>query len=150
MAGVDIRHIPFRGSAPALTALLGQQVTMMFDNLPSSFQQIKGGRLRALAVTSAKRSPALPDTPTVAEAGITGYEATSWFGLLAPAGTPPEVVKTLNANVVAILATPEVIAQLTEQGAVPHGETPDEFAAFIRSESTKWAKTVRDSGATAD
>jgi tripartite-type tricarboxylate transporter receptor subunit TctC len=150
MAGIDIRHIPFRGSAPALTALLGQQVTMMFDNLPSSFQQIKGGRLRALAVTSAKRSPALPDTPTIAEAGIKGYEATSWFGLLAPAGTPAEVVKTLNANVVAILAMPEVMAQLTEQGAEPHGETPDEFAAFIRSESAKWAKTVRDSGATAE
>jgi tripartite-type tricarboxylate transporter receptor subunit TctC len=150
MAGVDMRHIPFKGSAPALTALLGQQVTMMFDNLPSSYQQIKAGKLRALAVTSATRSAALPDVPTIAEAGLPGYEATSWFGLLAPAGTPPAVLKLLNDNVVAVLASPEVRAQLNEQGAVPHGETPEEFAAFIRAESVKWGKTVRESGATAD
>lgn len=150
MAGVDVRHIPFRGSAPAVTALLGEQVTMMFDNLPSSYPQIKAGKLRALAVTAATRSEALPDTPTMAEAGVSGYEATSWFGLLAPAATPPAVLKTLNEAIVAILNTPEVRAQLREQGAVATGESAEEFARFIKVEIAKWAKTVRESGATAE
>ena len=150
MAGVDIRHIPFRGSAPAVTALLGEQVTMMFDNLPSSYPQIKAGKLRALAVTSAVRSEAVPDAPTMAEAGVPGYEATSWFGLLAPAATSPAVLKTLNEAIVAILNTPEVRAQLKEQGAVATGESAEEFARFIKAETAKWAKTVRESGATAE
>ena len=150
MTGVDIRHVPFRGSAPAVTALLGGHVSMQFDNLPSSFQQIKAGKLRALAVTSATRSPALPDVPTLAEAGLPGYEATSWFGLLAPAGTPPAIIKTLDDQLMAILADPAVKAKLDEQGAVAHPETPAEFAAFIKGETTKWAKTVRDSGAQVD
>ena len=150
MTGVDMRHVPFRGSAPAITSLLGEHVNLMFDNLPSSFQQIKAGKLRALAVTSATRSAALPDVPTMAEAGLTGYEATSWFGLLAPAGTPPAIVKLLDDQLLVILADPGVKTKLDEQGAVPHPESPDEFARFIRAETAKWAKTVKDSGATVD
>jgi tripartite-type tricarboxylate transporter receptor subunit TctC len=150
MTGIDIRHVPFRGSAPAITALLGGHVSMDFDNLPSSISQIRAGKLRALAVTSATRSPALPDVPTIAEAGLPGYEATSWFGLLVPAGTPPAIVKLLNEQVVAILADPAVKAQLDEQGAVAHPESSEEFSRFIRAETTKWAKTVKDSGATVD
>jgi tripartite-type tricarboxylate transporter receptor subunit TctC len=150
MTGVDIRHVPFRGSAPAITAMLGEHVNMMFDNLPSSFSQIKAGKLRPLAVTSSTRSPALPDVPTIAESGLPGYDATSWFGLLAPAGTPPAIIKQLNAEIIAILAVPSVKAQLDEQGAVAHPETPEEFGRFIREETAKWAKTVKESGATVD
>jgi tripartite-type tricarboxylate transporter receptor subunit TctC len=150
MTGVDMRHVPFRGSAPAITALLGGHVDIMFDNLPSSYAQIKAGGLRPLAVTSAARSAALPDVPTLAESGLPGYEATSWFGLLAPAGTPPAIIKLLDDQIVAILADPAVKAQLDEQGAVPHPESPEEFSRFIRAETTKWAKTVKDSGATVD
>ena len=150
MTGIDILHIPYKGSAPAVTDLLGGQVTMMFDNLPSSMQHIRSGKLRAIAVTSAKRSPELPDVPTVAESGVKGFEATSWFGLFAPAATPPQVVAKLNAAVVKLLADPEVKKKLAEQGAEPHGEKPEQFAAFIRGEAAKWGKVVRDSGATAD
>lgn len=150
MTGLDIRHIPFKGSAPAITSLLGEHVNMMFDNLPSSFSQIRAGKLRALAVTSAARSPVLTDVPTLGESGLAGFEATSWFGLLAPAGTPPAIVKTLNEQLAAILAAPAVKAQLDEQGAVPHSETPEEFGRFIQTETAKWAKTVKDSGATVD
>jgi len=150
MTGVDIRHVPFRGSAPAITAMLGGHVDIMFDNLPSSFAQIKAGGLRPLAVTSSARSAALPDVPTLAESGLPGYEATSWFGLLAPAGTSPAIIRFLDEQVIAILADPAVRAQLDEQGAVPHPETPEEFGRFIRAETTKWAKTVKDSGATVD
>jgi tripartite-type tricarboxylate transporter receptor subunit TctC len=150
MTGVDMRHVPFRGSAPAIAAMLGGHVNIDFDNLPSSISQIKAGKLRALAVTSATRSPALPDVPTIAESGVPGYEATSWFGLLAPAGTPPAIIKQLNGEVIAILAVPSVKAQLDEQGAVSHPETPEQFGQFIKEETAKWAKTVKESGATVD
>ena len=150
MTGVDMRHVPFKGSAPAVTALLGEHVNLMFDNLPSSFAQIKAGKLRALAVTSASRSPSLPDVPTIAESGLPGYEATSWFGLLAPAGTPPAIVKALDEQVVAVLADPAVRAQIDEQGAVPHPESPEDFGRFIRAEIAKWARIVKESGATVD
>jgi tripartite-type tricarboxylate transporter receptor subunit TctC len=150
MTKTDLLHIPYKGSAPALTDLLGGQVQMMFDNLPSAMQHIRSGKLRPLAVTSARRSAELPDVPTVAESGVKGFEATSWFGLFAPAGTPPEVVSKLNAAIVKLLAQPDVKKKLSEQGAEPHGEKPEQFAAFIRSESAKWGKVVRESGATAD
>ncbi len=150
MTGVDMRHVPFRGSAPAVAALLGDHVNLMFDNLPSSMSMIRAGKLRALAVTSATRSPALPDVPTIAESGLPGYEATSWFGLLAPAGTPPAIVQQLNAEIRAVLALPSVKAQLDEQGAVAHPETPEQFGQFIRDETAKWSKTVKESGATVD
>ena len=150
MTGIDMRHIPFKGSAPAVTSLLGDQTNMMFDNLPSSFAQIKAGKLRALAVTSLTRAPTLPDVPTIAESGLPGYEATSWFGLLAPAATPPATIKTLNAQIIAVLADPAVKAKLDEQGAEAHPETPEQFAKWIRDETAKWSKTVKDSGATVD
>ncbi len=150
MTGVDIRHIPFKGSAPAITALLGQHVDLMFDNLPSSFSQIKAGKLRALAVTSSLRSTTLPDVPTLAETALPGFEATSWFALFAPAGTPPAIVKALNDQMLAMLADPAVKAQLDEQGAVPHPESPEQLGAFMKAETAKWAKTVKESGATVD
>ena len=150
MAGVDMLHVPYKGSAPAVTDLIGGQVLTMFDNLPSSMPHIKSGKLRALAVTSEKRSPSLPDVPTIAESGLPGYEATSWFGLLAPAGTPAAIIGQLNAEVAQILAQPDVRRQMAEQGAEPHPEKPEQFAAFIRAETAKWAKVVKASGATVD
>ncbi|MBB1602714.1 tripartite tricarboxylate transporter substrate binding protein [Variovorax sp. UMC13] len=150
MTGVDMQHVPYRGSAPAVSDLLGGQISVMFDNMPSAIQHVKGGKLRALAVTTAKRSPALPDVPTIAEAGVPGYEATSWFGLLAPAGTPAPIVAKLNAAILKALADPEVKKKLAEQGAESHGEKPEEFAAFIKSETAKWGKVVKESGASLD
>ena len=117
MAGVQMTHVPYKGSAPALQDLIAGQVQLMFDNLPPSLPQIKAGKLRALAVTSAARAPALPDVPTVAEAGLPGFEASSWFGLLAPAGTPPAIVAKLNAEIAKWLATPEAKEKLAKQGA---------------------------------
>jgi tripartite-type tricarboxylate transporter receptor subunit TctC len=150
MTGVDMQHVPYKGSAPAVADLLGGQTAIMFDNMPSAIPHVKGGKLRALAVTTAKRSPALPDVPTIAESGVPGYEATSWFGLLAPAGTPPAIVGQLNAAILKALADPEVKKKLAEQGAEAHGETPAQFASFIQSETAKWGKVVQASGASLD
>src|SRR5207245_10182107 len=112
MAGFDMTHVPYKGSAPALTDLMGGQVQLMFDNLPSSLQQIKAGKLRAIAVTSAQRAPALPDIPTIAESGLPGFEATSWFGIVAPAGTPPAIVARINTDVNHWLHSSEAKEQL--------------------------------------
>jgi len=150
MAGVDMQHIPYKGSAPALTDLLGGQTAIMFDNMPSVIGHVKAGKLRPLAVTTPQRSPALPEVPTIAEAGVPGYSATSWFGLLVPAGTPAPVIAKLNGSILKALADPEVRKKLAEQGAEPHGEKPEQFAEFIRSETAKWGETVKKSGATAD
>ena len=150
MAGVDILHVPYKGSAPAVADLLGGQVQMMFDNMPVSLPHAKAGKLRALAVTSLKRSPALPDVPTMDEEGLKGFDATSWFGLLAPAGTPKEIIAKLNAASVAALATPDMRERLAAQGADPIGNSPDQFAAFIKAEIVKWAKIVKASGARVD
>jgi tripartite-type tricarboxylate transporter receptor subunit TctC len=149
MAGVDIQHVAYKGSAPAVNDLLGNHIAIMFDNMPSAISHVKAGKLRPLAVTTAQRSPALPDVPTIAEAGVPGYEATSWFGLLAPAKTPAPVVARLNASILKALADPDVKNKLLEQGAEPAGETPAQFAAFIASETVKWGKIVKQSGATA-
>jgi len=149
MAGVDIQHVAYKGSAPAVNDLLGNHIAIMFDNMPSAISHVKAGKLRPLAVTTAQRSPALPDVPTIAEAGVPGYEATSWFGLLAPAKTPAPVVAKLNAAILKALADPDVKKKLLEQGAEPAGETPAQFAAFIASETVKWGKIVKQSGATA-
>jgi len=148
MTGLHIQHIPYKGSAPAVNDLLGNQIGLMFDNLPSSYPHIKAGQLRALAVTSAKRSPALPNVPTVAEAGVPGYEATSWFALYATAGTPQPILDRLNTEVVKILQKPEVQKQLAEQGAEAHPEKPADLADFMKSETAKWSKVVKSSGAT--
>jgi tripartite-type tricarboxylate transporter receptor subunit TctC len=150
MAGVDMTHVPYKGSAPAITDLIGGQVQVMFDNLPSSLQQIKAGKLRAIAVTSAKRAPALPDVPTIAESGLPGFEASSWFGIVAPAGTPPAIIARINADINQWLQSPDVKEKLLAQGAIAAGGTPEQFAAHIRSETEKWAKVVKVSGAKVD
>ena len=150
LAGVDMTHIPYKGSSPALTDLMGGQVQIMFDNLPSSLPLIKAGKLRAIAVTSLTRAPALPDVPTISESGLPGFEASSWFGVLAPAGTPAPIVAKLNADVNKWLQSPEAREQLLAQGANAAGGTPEQFAAHIRAETEKWAKVVKASGAKAD
>ncbi len=153
MTGSFMTHIPYRGSGPALLDLVGGNADVMFDNLPSSMQQIKGGKLKALAVTSSQRSPALPDVPTVEEAGgpaLKGFEASSWFGLLAPAGTPPEIVNRIQQEVAKALSTAAIKEKLLAQGAIPSGNSPAAFAKLIDSEHTKWAKVVKASGAKVD
>jgi len=151
MTGLQLTHVPYKGSAPALQDLVGGQVQIMFDNLPSSLALIKGGKLKALAVTSAERSSALPDVPTVAESGLPGFEASSWFGLLAPAGTPKEAIAKINGEVAKWLATPEAKEKLASQGAIAAaGLTPEDFQKHIASETTKWAKVVKESGAKVD
>jgi tripartite-type tricarboxylate transporter receptor subunit TctC len=148
--GLQMQHVPYKGSAPALADLLGGQVQLMFDNLPSALPQIRSGKLRALAVTSAARAPALPDVPTVAESGLPGFEASSWFGLLAPAGTPQDVVSKVNAELAKWIATAEAREKLLAQGANAAGGTPDDFAKHIEAETAKWAKVVKASGAKVD
>jgi tripartite-type tricarboxylate transporter receptor subunit TctC len=150
MAGVQMTHVPYKGSAPALSDLLGGQVQLMFDNLPPSLPQIKAGKLRALAVTSATRAPALPDVPTIAESGLPGFEASSWFGVLAPAGTPPAIIAKLNAEIGKWLASPEAKEKLAAVGANGAGGTPEDFARHIQAETAKWAKVVKESGAKVD
>jgi tripartite-type tricarboxylate transporter receptor subunit TctC len=144
-------HFPYKGSGPALTDLAGGTMQVMFDNLPSSMALIKSGKLKALAVTSAKPSPALPGVPTIAQAaGLPQYEASSWFGMLAPAGTPTDIVHRIQQEVAKALGAPAVRERLQAQGAEPVGNTPEQFAAFIRAETAKWAKVVKDSGAKVD
>lgn len=150
LAKVDMQHAPYKGSAPAVTDLLGNQIGIMFDNMPSAIQHVRSGSLVPLAVTTAKRSPELPNVPTIAEAGVPGYEATSWFGMFAPAGTPAPVLAKLNAAIVKVLAQPDVKKKINEQGAEVYSETPEQFAAFIQAESVKWGKVVKESGASLD
>lgn len=149
MAKVDMIHIPYKGSAPAVTDLLGNQIAIMFDNMPSAIQHVRSGKLRPLAVTTAKRSPELPDVPTVAEAGVQGYEATSWFGLFAPTKTPAEVQAKLHAAIIKVLQKPDVIKKIGDQGGEVVTESQAEFAKFIAAENNKWKQVVKTSGATA-
>ncbi len=150
MAGVKLVHVPYKGAAPALADLLGGQVQLMFSTMPPALPHVKDGKLRALAVTNAKRSPATPELPTIDEIALPGFEANTWHGVVVPAGTPAAVVARLNREIVAILHLPDVVERLSVQGAEPVGSTPEEFAAYIRSETVKWAKVVRDSGAKAE
>jgi tripartite-type tricarboxylate transporter receptor subunit TctC len=144
-------HLPYRGSAPAVQDLIAGNTQVMFDNLPSALPHIRSGRLKALAVTSAQRSPALPNVPTIEEAAnLKGFDASAWFGLLAPANTPREVVTRVQQDVVKILATPEMRERFAAQGAVPVGDTPAQFTAFIKSEIDKWTQVVKFSGARVD
>jgi tripartite-type tricarboxylate transporter receptor subunit TctC len=153
LTGTQMVHSPYRGSGPALLDLMGGNVDLMFDNLPSAMPHIKSGKLLALAVTSAARSSALPDLPTVAEAGgaaLASFEASSWFGLLAPAGTPMDIVNRIQQETAKALATPAMRERLQSQGAIPSGNTPTEFARLIDAETRKWAPVVKASGAKVD
>jgi len=144
-------HLPYRGSPPAVTDLLAGNVDIMFDNLPSSINYIRAGRLKALAVTSAKRSPAFPDLPTIAEAGnLPGYEATSWFGVVGPANMPADILSKDSVALMAAIASPSVQEKYLAMGAQPVGNTPEQFAVFIKNEIAKWTKVVKDSGAKVD
>ena len=145
-AGISMLHIPYRGSAPALADLLGGQISLMFDLTPTALPQIAAGRVRALAVTSPRRSPVAPDLPTMAEAGVPGVEVVSWFGILAPAGTPPAIVNFLNAEIVKAMQSPEVRTVMAGLGAEAITNTPQEFAAYISAERAKWAEVVQKAG----
>jgi tripartite-type tricarboxylate transporter receptor subunit TctC len=147
--GLDLVHVPYRGSAPALTDVLAGQVQLLFDNLPTSLEHIRAGKVRALAVTTADRSPAVPDLPTVAEF-VPGYEVSSWFGVGAPRGTPAAVIDKLNATINDGLADPRLQARITEMASVPMRLSPAQFATLIVTESAKWARVVKLSGARAD
>ncbi len=147
MAKVDILHIPYKGSAPAVTDLLGGQVMMMFDNIPSALPHVKAGKLRALATTGAKRDPALPDVPTIAEAGVPGYESGVWFGLMVPAGTPKEFISRLNAEAVKGVRSPEFIRRMSDMGYLMIGSTPDEMTDMLKVEIARWEPIVKASGA---
>ena len=153
MSGTYMVHFPYRGSGPALIDLIGGSMDLMFDNLPSALPQIKAGKLKGLAVTSAKRSDAIPELPTIAEAGgaaLKGYEASSWFGLMAPAGTPPEIVARIQQETAKALGSPALKERLQAQGAIPSGMSSADFVAFIAAETRKWAAVVKASGAKVD
>ena len=143
MTGIDILHVPYKGSGPAMPDLMSGRVSMMFENAPGAVPHIKAGKLRALAQTGLKRSPAMPDVPTVAESGVPGYESLSWSGIAVPAGTPRPVIERLNRDLNSILATPEMRAKLAEQGAETIGGPPDVFAQHIRAEREKWSRLIR-------
>lgn len=143
MTGTKMLHIPYKGLSPALTDLISGQVQVMFSSAVAMLPQVKTGRLRAVAMTGAKRSPALPDVPTVAESGVPGYETGSWYGVVVPAGTPRPIVQRLAQEIVGISRSPEINQRLVEDAAIPVGSTPEEFGAFIRSELARWAKVVK-------
>jgi tripartite-type tricarboxylate transporter receptor subunit TctC len=149
-AGIDLLHVPYKGAAAALTEVVGGQVDLFFPSLPSAAPQVKAGRLRALAVTTAERIGAMPDLATVAESGYPGFEASPWYGVLAPAGTPAAIVARLNAEIARALRTPDVAARLANDGVEVRASAPQAFAAAIASERAKWAKVVKDSGARVD
>jgi tripartite-type tricarboxylate transporter receptor subunit TctC len=150
MAGVDMVHVPYKGAAPAVVDLLAGQVSLMFDNISSALPNIRAGRVRAIAVTTVQRSPLLPQLPTIGESGLPGFDISTWFGVLAPGGTPPELIARLNSEIVRSLDTPALRERLNALGAAPVTSKPDEFAAFIKAETAKYAKVIRASGAKAD
>ena len=151
MTGIFMTHIPYRGSGPAVLDLIGGNVDVMFDNLPSALPQIKAGKLKAFAVTSTQRSAALPEVPTIEEAArLKGFDASSWFGLLAPAGTPADIVNRIQQEAAKALGAPAIKEKLLAQGAIPGGNTPEQFTAFINAEHVKWAQVVKSSGAKVD
>jgi len=146
MAGIDMLHVPYKGTTPGVVDLLAGQVQLMTPNVLTALPHIKAGKLRPLAVTSAKRSDALPDVPTLAEAGVPGYESVQWYGVLAPAGTPRDIVARLHTEIAKSLRSGDVRERLAADGAEPVGSTPEEFAAFIRAEIDKWAKVAKAAG----
>jgi tripartite-type tricarboxylate transporter receptor subunit TctC len=149
-AGVKLTHVPYKGAAQALTDTLGGQVQSFMSSVPSALSQIKGGRLRAIAVTSAKRARELPEVPTIAESGYKGFEASTWYGLLAPAGTPAAIIERLNVEVNRALKTAEVRDRLASEGGEALGGSPEQFASFLKAEHAKWGRVVKESGARAE
>jgi tripartite-type tricarboxylate transporter receptor subunit TctC len=148
MAGVDITHVPYKGSAPAVTDLIGGQVQVMFDNISNVLPHVKSGKLKALAVTTPARSPLTPEVPTVIEAGLSGYEVGVWFGIAAPGGTPAPIVDKLNAEIVKILRMPDVTEKFAAQGVEAIGSTAEQFQAHLQAQRTVWSKVVKDAGVT--
>ena len=146
MAGVNIAHIPYKGTGPALIDTMAGQVHILFGNVLSSLTHVKTGKLRALAVTTAKRSRVLPDLPTISESGVPGYENSTWFGFLAPAGIPAAVLSRLNAELVKTSQSPDIVERLAPDGGEPVGSTPEQFGRLIASEITRWRKVVKDAG----
>jgi tripartite-type tricarboxylate transporter receptor subunit TctC len=146
MAGIDILHVPYKGSSQAITDLIADRISMIIDNMPGAIGFIKDGRLRALGVTATKRSPALPDVPTIGEAGVPGYESLSWSGIAVPAGTPKEIIARLNREIAAILALPDIREKFAQAGADAVGGSPQQFSDHIRSEREKWSKLIRERG----
>lgn len=150
MAGIKLTHVPYKGSAPALTDVVAGQVPLMFDTMLSAMPFVKSGRLKAIAVTSPQRSPAAPEIPTIAESGLPGYSVFAWNGLLAPAGTPPAVIAKLSEELKKAMALPVVKEKFSAQGFAASWDTPEQFGVFLKGEVDKWAKTVKTSGATVD
>jgi tripartite-type tricarboxylate transporter receptor subunit TctC len=150
MAGIDMTHVPYKGAAPAMQDLIGGQIQLMFDNLASSLAQVRAGKVKALAVTTAKRSALAPELPTIAESGLPGFDINTWFGIFVPAATPREIVERLRAEFTRALAGPDVRERMLNLGAEPVGSTPEEFGAYIRSEAAKYARVIKASGARAD
>ncbi len=146
LTGIAMLHVPYKGTGPAVTDLLGGQVQLMFNSMPLVLPLVKGGKLKGLAVGSAQRSPAVPDLPTVAEAGVPGFENVTWYGMFAPAKTHKDVVAKLNVQVVKILGDPEMAQRMASQGAEPRTTTPDELARFMRVESERWKKVIKTAG----
>jgi tripartite-type tricarboxylate transporter receptor subunit TctC len=146
LAGIDVLHVPYKGGAPALNDLIGGQLSFMVENMPGTMPFVRSGKLRALAVTSPRRSPLEPALPTMAEAGVPGYEVVGWNGIVAVKGTPPEIVARLHIEVAKILRAPDVRERLAALGAEPIGNTPDEFGAFIKAEMARWGKIIREKG----
>jgi tripartite-type tricarboxylate transporter receptor subunit TctC len=149
-AGVDILHVPYKGSGPLVTDLLGGQIDMSFDTLTPVYQHVKGGKLRALAVTTARRAGGLPEVPTLAESGLNGFDLGTWFGVLAPAATPKDIVARLNAEMVKIIASPDFRKRMEEVGAEPVGDSPEQMARRIRDDTEKYARLVKDAKVTID
>jgi tripartite-type tricarboxylate transporter receptor subunit TctC len=150
LAGVDMTHVPYKGAAPAMQDLVGGQIQLMFDNLASSLGQVRAGKVKGLAVTTAKRTALAPEFPTIAESGLPGFDISTWFGIFVPAGTPREVIERLHAEFTRALAAPDVREKMLNLGAEPVGNTPEEFAAYIAAEARKYARLVKASGAKVD
>jgi tripartite-type tricarboxylate transporter receptor subunit TctC len=150
LTGTKMIHVPYKGSAPAITDLLGGQVQMMFDNIPSALPHIRSGKLRALATTGGSRDPALPDLPTIAEAGVKGYEAGVWFGLAAPAGTPAAVINKISAEAIKGTKSPDFVKRMTELGYVIMGDGPEKMASMLKAEIERWTPVIKASGAVAE